>query len=144
MVTAPKTEGMQTQLPMETTTVTIAQRFDPGMFLLNRSVQNNHPVLAQLVTWRNSVDLFREQEKRDFRDLYHDIDHRSVLSALIGQGEVLLCHAKMQSLALEGVGLSFEMVESEIRALRDDLRITHEELISEEEARNILGIFPNA
>jgi len=144
MVTAIGYKEMQPQLPMETTTVTIAQRFDPGMFILNRSVQNNHPLLAQLVTWRNSVDLFREQEKRDFRDLYNDIDHRSVLSALIGQGEILLCHAKMQGLALEGIGLSFEMVESEIRALRDDLRITHEELISEEEAKNILGIHQNA
>jgi len=114
------------------------------MFILNRSVQNNHPLLAQLVTWRNSVDLFREQEKRDLRDLYHDGDHRSALSALIGQGEILLHQAKIQDLKLEGVGLSSEMVESEIRALRDNLRITHEELISEQEADEILGIFKNA
>jgi len=128
---------------MQVTTVTMSQRIDP-LFLINRSVKQNHPLLAQLVTWRNSVDLFREQEKKDSRNLYNDLDHRSVLSILIGQGEMILCHAKMQELGLEEVGLSFEMVESEIRALRDDLRITHEELISEEETRDILSVFQDA
>jgi hypothetical protein len=113
------------------------------MFILNRSVQNNHPILAQFVTWRNSI-VFFANKKRDFRNLYHDLDHRSVLSALIGQGEMLFCHAKMQALGLESVGLSVEMVESEIRALRDDMRITHEELISEEEAKDILSVFRDA
>jgi hypothetical protein len=143
MVTASKPEDIQQQLPIGSISVTISQRFDP-LLLVNKSVQNNHPLLAQLVTWRNSVDLFREQEKRDLRDLYNDLDHRSVLSALIGQGEILLCQAKMQNLKFEDVGLSFEMVESEVRALRDDLRITHEELVSEEEAKEILSIFKNA
>jgi len=132
---------MQGQLPMA---VTVSSRFDPGLFLLNRGAQNNHPLLAQWVTWRNSVDLLREQEKQDFRDLYHDLDHRSVLSALIGQGEFFLYHSKMQALPLESVGLSFEMVESELRALRDDMRITHEELISEAEAKDILSVFADA
>jgi len=140
MGAALKAEATQTQLPMEPTAVTISHRFDPGMFILNRNVQNNHPLLSQLVTWRNSIDLFREQEKRDFRDLSHDDDHRSVLSALIGQGEILLHQAKVQGLALDGIGLSFAMLESEIRALRDNLRITHEELVSEGEAKVILCV----
>lgn len=50
----------------------------------------------------------------------------------------------MQSIKLDGVGLSFEMVESELRALRDDLKLTHEDLISGEEAANILGFNLNA
>jgi hypothetical protein len=36
------------------------------------------------------------------------------------------------------------MIESEVRALRDDMRITHEELISDQEADEILGVFANA
>jgi hypothetical protein len=135
---------MQGQLPMEATAVTFSHPFDLGMFILTRSVQQNHPLLAQLVTWRNSVDLFREQEKRDARDLRTETDHRPVLSALIGQGEMLLCQARTQGINLDGIGLSFEMVESELRALRDDLKITHENLISEEEATNILGVNLNA
>jgi len=134
----------QEQLQMGPIVASISVRFDPGMYLLNRSVQQNHPLLAQLVTWRNSADLFREQERRDLRELYNDADHRSGLSALIGQGEQLLYHAKLQNLNLESIGLSHEMIESEIRALRDDLRITHEELISEQEADKILNIFGNA
>ena len=142
MSTAVSPDRMQGQLPMETVSVT--HRFEPGMFILNRSVEKKLPLLAQFVTWRNSVDLFREQEKKDFRNLYHDLDHRSFLSALIGTGEILLCHAKMQGLALDTVGLTFEMVESEIRALRDDMRITHEELISEDEAKSVLSVLIDA
>ena len=107
-------------------------------------MQKNHPLLAQLVTWRNSVDLFREQERRDLRNLYDESDHRAVLSALIGQGEILLYYSKLQGLKLENIGLSHAMVESEIRALRDNMRITHEELISDAEAQEILGGFANA
>jgi hypothetical protein len=118
--------------------------FTPEMFILEQSVQMKLPILAQLVTWRNSVDLFREQERRDLRELYNNSDHRSVLSALIGQGEWLLHHSRLQSLRLEDVGLSEAMIESEIRSLRDNMRITHEELISDSEADQILGVFANA
>jgi len=118
--------------------------FNPEVFILEQSVQKNHPILAQLVTWRNSVTIFREQEKRDTRNLYNDPDHRSVLSMLIGQGEILLHHSRLQNLKLEDIGLSAAMIESEVRALRDDMRITHEELISDQEADDILAVFENA
>jgi hypothetical protein len=119
-------------------------RFAPEMFILEQSVQKNHPILAQLVTWRNSVSLFREQERQDFRNLRGDPDHRSVLSMLIAQGEVLLHHSKLQQLKLEDVGLSVGMIESEVGALRDDMRITHEELMSDQEADEVLSAFSHA
>jgi len=118
--------------------------FNPGLFILEQSVQKNHPVLSQLVTWKNSVSLFREQEKRDSRDLYNDNDHRTALSVLIGHGEMLLHNSRLQKLKLEDIGLSAAMIESEIRALRDDMRITHEELISDLEADEILSAFADA
>jgi len=136
-------EPPQQQLPFNPR-LQLKSGFNPGMFILEQSVQKNHPLLAQLVTWRNSVDLFREQERRDLRELYNDSDHRSVLSALIGQGEILIYYSKLQGLKLEDIGLSQTMVESEIRALRDNMRITHEELISDTEADEILGGFANA
>jgi hypothetical protein len=124
--------------------LTRSTTFNPEIFILEQSVQKNHPILAQLVTWRNSVSIFREQEKRDTRNLYNDADHRSVLSMLIGQGEILLHHSRLQNLKLEAIGLTAAMIESEVRALRDDMRITHEELISDKEADEILGVFAHA
>ncbi|MEI9999910.1 MAG: hypothetical protein WDO13_12520 [Verrucomicrobiota bacterium] len=129
------------QLQMPAIVASFSTSFDASTYLLNRGLEQKHPLLAQLVTWRNSVDLFREWERRDFRDLSQNASHRSALSLLIGQGEYLLQHSRLQNLNLESIGLTGEMIESEIRALRDDLRITHEELISEVEAEKILGAF---
>lgn len=119
-------------------------KFAPEMFIIEQSVQKKHPALAQLVTWRNSVSIFREQERQDFRNLRGNPDHRAVLSMLIGQGEILLHHSNIEHLKLEDVGLSIPMIESEVRALRDDMRITHEELVSEQEADDVLRAFSDA
>lgn len=119
-----------------------SERFAPEIFILEQS--KNSPVLAQLVTWRISVSLFRQQERHDTRDLRGDSDHRAVLSMLIGQGDLLRHRSQQENLELDGVGLSTAMVESEIRALRDNMRITHEDLISEQEADGILSAFTHA
>ena len=97
------------------------------------------PLLSRLVSWVNSVSVFRYEEAHDPRDLSGDQDHRTALSWLIAMGEHFVLEIETNPDAdLSAVNLSLAAIRSEIQALRDDFRITHEPMMPEKEADEIL------
>ena len=70
-----------------------------------------------------------------------DLDsHRMVCSALITFGEFTTNYAKQnkEQLNLESVGLSIEAIETETRLLRDNFKMFHDNIISDQEAEAVL------
>jgi hypothetical protein len=70
-----------------------------------------------------------------------DLDsHRMICSALITFGEFATNYAKQnkEPLNLESVGLSIEAIEAETRLLRDNFKMFHDNIISDQEAEAVL------
>lgn len=101
-------------------------------------------IVAEAVRWFEHCRLLRDFENRYLLNepTIDDLRaHRVVLADLIADGEILSWQARQSGADFSPVGFTVDDIEAETRLLRDNFRMFHEPMPSEDADRILEGIF---